>query len=1010
MVVSILGIVSVIGLSFLYMSQVQLRGVSSYMARLQTKYLSEAGINYAKKILEFDSQANELDAQDELWRTTFAGNEVDVDGDGVLESRWFYVKDASGNDIGRYAVLVNDEAAKVNINADEAVIKKFFDGMELDGENITDSILKYRYGQDQKPGVAGADDNFNNLSLENDSLDNDGDGIIDEESEGIDEPQEFNADHPTGDDHPFVVKDELKKMQGITADVFKNISRLITVSSKDSEQGADGSMRQNINYIQADNLINTMLNKGVVSPWRKAANIIDSFDKNLSRTKVYKHYNLLLPQTSQHSGNWVWVVNHYESDIPQSTGTWSWQNLPFSDGEYYCYLYGVDDEPIGDVRIGEKVKTGMQNGDAFIIGDNGKVKIENRELSISIQNNEEFGQTCYFSSVELIPEDTSAGFATLSKEIHGVEAVRINEIMVSPKIEKNTAATQGPGGAWVWQSSLFINADSQSGQQGEGTWVFTGIPNGYYYLKLLGKTGEFVGDVEINSRTQPSMRDGDYFNETETIPVSSNQLVVRIQNNLRDKTCYFKGIVLSQQPDAEFVELVNISNDNIDLSGWALETTGQEAASAFIPQGTTISAYDYLVLCVDRDDTAQGLEANQVSFIDTWGSPKSVQLDFLRTLDKYFDFLKDTPVSGENYLILKDAKGLIVDKVSYTGSQVANYSSLERGDPSEQTDNDGDSEFDGWFSTSDLSGGTPGRANDNLGMKEDEFYDHNIREVIVKNSPAGTILDLMYVPKVYNWERYTADEQKELALEDVSLLVDSLTLSGISLSPKEHNISGWREIYSPQEGFYSNTLQEEGIWKWENLENGDYFLIISGELNESMTVSYKKADGSWQILSQEILPNDEGLAFCGALSIGADKTDGTPNNTLEIKLQNTSQSKTAHFYYIRLDPAQSVYGRININTAPDEVLLSLPNATQQTVSEIKQGRVFGNKSGVYKGVGDIFLSNVFSGDSDRISKLGALSNYITTRSNVFEIIARAQVLEGERVIAQQEIRTIIERE
>ncbi|MDD5291819.1 MAG: type II secretion system protein GspK [Candidatus Omnitrophica bacterium] len=988
------------------MSQTQLRGISSYMGRLQTKYLAEAGINYAKGVLEFDAGANKLDSQDELWRSVFAGSDVDIDDDGTKESKWFNIQDDQGNNIGRYAVLVRDEAAKVNINGDEAIIRKFFDSVGLSGQSITDGILKYRYGSDQKPGVANTDDNSNKASLESDSLDNDGDGIVDEANEGVDEPQEFSIEKPRGDDRPFVVVDELKKIEGITSDNFKDISGFITVSSKDHERDAEGSIRQNINYIKPDNLIKIMLDKGVSSPWQKAVNTIDSLDRNLSRTKVYKHYNLLSSESSQASGSWIWANNHYECDIPGGTGVWTWYNLDFSDGEYYCYIYGIEDDPIGDVKILGKTQSSMQNGDAFVMNENRKVTVAGGVFSISIENNEDFGQTCYFSSIELVPEEVSESTALLSKEVHGVEAIRINEIMVSPKIEKNTVATQGPGGAWVWQSSMFVNADSQSGQQGEGRWIFTGIPNGYYYLRVSGQTGEFVGDVEINGRTQSSMRDGDYFTESETVYASSNQLVVTIQNNLRDKTCYFKGIILSQQPDAEYIELLNISNNSFNLSGWAVETTGQEAAIAFIPQGTTISPYDYLVLCVDKDDTANGLSSNHIAFVDTWGVQKSVQLDFLRTLDRDFDFLKDVPVEGENFIVLRNEKGLIVDAAEYLSSQVSNYSSLERGDPTEQTDSNRNSEFDGWFATSDLSGGTPGRVNDNLGMQEDEFYDHDIHEVIVRNAPITVLSDLMYVPKTYNWERYTDSEEREEVLKDLSLITDSLTLSGILFSPKEHNVSGWIEISGVSKGFYSDTPKEEGVWKWEDLENGDYFLTISGEFNEALTVSYKKADGSWQVLSQGILPNEEGLAFCGVINIGSDKPNGTEDNVLEIKLQNESQSEIAHFYSLRLDPGQNVYGRININTAPQEVLLSLPNVTQQSASDIIKGRPFGNKDGIYKGVGDLFLSNVFGGDT---SQLGALSNYVTVRSNVFEIIARAQVLDADRVIAQQEIKTIIER-
>ncbi|MBL7197946.1 MAG: general secretion pathway protein GspK [Candidatus Omnitrophica bacterium] len=980
------------------------------MARLQTKYLAEAGINYAKAVLKFDKQMNDIDSYDELWRTAFSGNDVDIDSDGLPDSKWFYVEDDAGNQVGRYAVLVEDESAKININVNEvSIVSRFFYNMMGD-DAVAEDIFYYQYGEDEKPGIANTDDNSNNTILERDLLDNDADGIIDEFNEGIDEPQEFNIEEPIGDDRPFVVIDELKKISSISSHNFRDIARFITVSSKDQEVDRQGFRRQNINYLKAENLTKILLDKGISSPWQKSVNIIDSLDKNLCRTTIYKHYNLLEAIGGQVTGSWVWVNGLYECDIPQSKGTWSQQNLPLADGEYYCYVYGKIDEPVGDVEIAGLIQESMYNGEAFIKNENSKVTVENGSFSMSIQNNEEFGRTCYFHHVELVPDEITGGTALLSKEIHGVEPIRINEVMVAPKIEKNVISTVVPGGSWFWQSSLFANADPESGQIGEGTWVITGIPDGYYYLRLFGRAGEFIGDVEVGGRTQQSIRDGDYFTVTETVQVSSNQLIIRIQNNFTERTCYFKGVILSQQPDTEYIELVNISEDTVDLSGWILETTGQEGLSAYIPQGTSIFPYGYLVLCVDKEDGAQGVEANNISFSNTWAVHQAVQLDFFRVLDKDFDFLKDNPVLGENYLVLRDAKGSIVEKIEYSNSQIINYSSLERGDPSQQSDSNGDGEFDGWFSTLDLSGGTPGRVNDNNGMKIDEFYNHDIREVLVRNYPASNIFDFIYVPKVYSWQRYTVGELEGLSLADISLIVDSLTSSGVSLSPKDHNLTGWTEIHGGQEGFYSATLEEEGVWQWQNIRNGSYFLAISGEFKEAIIVSYKKADESWQILAQEIIPNEEGLAYCGIINIGEDRPYGTPNNILEIKLENASDSAITHFYYLRLDPLQNVYGRININTAPKEVLLALPNIGESDALKIIEKRPFGNKDGIYKGIGDLFFIDIFRNDPDKYNKLGILSNYITVRSNIFCITARAQVLDQDRVIATQEIKTIIERE
>lgn len=1015
LVLTVLSVVSVIGFTFLYMTQVQLRGVSSYIARLKCKYLAEAGINHAREIIKFDKETTALDSYDELWSTAFQGSDIDLDNDGSSESRWFYVNDDEGNEIGRYAVLVKDESGKVNVNSAgrynesgsiegyntfEISLKKLFENLNLGGQSLADSIIDYRYGNDGKPGIAGKDDNNNNSSLESDLADNDADGIVDEANEGIDEPYEFNIDNPVGDDQPFAVIEELKNIDEISSDTLEDINEFITVSSRDREVDNNGALRQNINYIKPDNLVKIMLDKGIVDCWQKAANIVDSLDTNQSRTAVYKHYNKLEAITGQATGDWDWVGNHFECGISGGRGIWTWMDLPYSDGEYSCFIYGLAGEFVGDVEIAGVTQKNMNSGEAFLMSETGKVTVQNGRLSLSIENNEEFGRTCYFKYAELMPE---SGSALLYKEFNGVEAVRINEIMVEPNFRINAPTSSGAGGFWVWQGSYFVNSHPDSGEEGEGSWIFQDIPNGYYYLKLLGKDGEFIGDVEINGTMQTSVRNGDNFTVVNTVRVSSNQLVVRIRNNLQDKTCYFRGIVLSQQPDAEYVELVNISSSAIDLSGWILETTGQEGVTAFVPQGTSIAAYDYLVLCVDNDDLAQGIHSNNISFKDTWAMQNAVQLDFFKVLDRDFDFLKDSPVEDENYLILKDAKGKIVDKVEYLDAQVVNYSALERGDPTDQSDSNLNSEFDGWYAAGDLSGGTPGKANNNGGTKKDEFVDHEIQEVGVRDYPITNMLDLNQVSNSSNWSK--------LGAYDISRILDSLTVSGAILYPMGNNVSGWTEIYGEREGFYSGTLGEGGVWQWQNLNNSDYFLTISGESDEAITVSYKKADDSWQILAQDIIPNEEGLVYCGAISIGGDNPIATQDNTLEIKLNNASITKIAHFYFLRLDPHNSIYGRININTAPKEVLLSLPNIDDQAASIIINNRPFGNKDGIYKGIGDLFLlSDIFKNDPERFNKTKSFSNLITVRSDVFGITARAQVLELGKVIATQEIKTIIERQ
>ncbi len=65
--------------------------------------------------------------------------------------------------------------------------------------NMARAICLYRYGDDGRPGKAGIDDDNDSVSLYEDGLDNDGDGMVDEAGEGTDEPDEFNPFDPDGD-------------------------------------------------------------------------------------------------------------------------------------------------------------------------------------------------------------------------------------------------------------------------------------------------------------------------------------------------------------------------------------------------------------------------------------------------------------------------------------------------------------------------------------------------------------------------------------------------------------------------------------------------------------------------------------------------------------------------------------------------------------------------------------------------------------------------------------------
>ncbi len=168
------------------------------------------------------------------------------------DSRWIYINDGT-RDVGRYAIRITDEPSKADINAfgnlhntDMGTLNQSNQGWtasevslrtilrEIDAlykadlgitpsevkEDYGKDIVEYRYGNDKQPGAAGDDDNDSAI-LENDNIDNDGDGEIDESGEGRNEPDEFNlggfwsTNNPAsnsfyGDDRPFLSTSQLQ--------------------------------------------------------------------------------------------------------------------------------------------------------------------------------------------------------------------------------------------------------------------------------------------------------------------------------------------------------------------------------------------------------------------------------------------------------------------------------------------------------------------------------------------------------------------------------------------------------------------------------------------------------------------------------------------------------------------------------------------------------------------------------------------------------------------------------
>ncbi|MBU0650796.1 hypothetical protein KKC59_02685, partial [bacterium] len=311
--ISVISLLLILGLGFIVRIRLESKSVGSFINNLKAQYIAESGVNHAKRELIFDkfgndniADYNDVDERgkrigdecydwlgDEFYKF-FSGNDADVNEDGINDSRWFVLEDSSGRNIGRYAVLIEDELSKININiasvysADgvspyEISLKKFFELLEIsDPNNTASAILDYRYGDDQSAGRKDFDDDYDNNMLSSDFKDNDADGFVDELLEGVDELDENLYLMSKGDDRIYEHINQIKlacpSMQ--EAD-FHKIKDFLTVSSFYNNVDSNGKDRVDINTTNdVYGLYNLFRSKGINSAGKKVVNLIDYRDKN----------------------------------------------------------------------------------------------------------------------------------------------------------------------------------------------------------------------------------------------------------------------------------------------------------------------------------------------------------------------------------------------------------------------------------------------------------------------------------------------------------------------------------------------------------------------------------------------------------------------------------------------------------------------------------------------------------------------------------------------------------
>jgi len=414
-VLAILVVLTILAASFSAMMNLELKQSNEHQNSTQLDMLSKAGFEHAKTLLWTDKSLAEAQNSVSTIVQNFQNNSAKKNNSKPSFSKWFYVKNEAGITCGRYRIKIEDEAAKVNIN--RARLPKNSKGTGWDtGEinlpqalglppEIAKNVIKYRYGPNMLPGGRG-DDDQNNVVLMADGIDNNANGVIDEEDEGLNDPGEYKADQLMGDDRKFSTINEVasillntkKKLSFFQkSKIRKEIPLRATIYSTD-EPGSptlQNKIPADINSITARECRKLIVKANANSPFegnsakrtQLATNIIDYRDENHVLSTLNSTYGVEAICFNEILAN----DESYSVDPSYAFAPWLnsdkdyWKdNCGSSDGERMFYLVdllynAVPDDPQHSYSIEPRKAWRVRNTG----GDLGQFKILNNKIKLT---------------------------------------------------------------------------------------------------------------------------------------------------------------------------------------------------------------------------------------------------------------------------------------------------------------------------------------------------------------------------------------------------------------------------------------------------------------------------------------------------------------------------------------------------------------------------------------------------------------------------------------------------
>ena len=354
-VLTVLTVLSILSATFATFIGLESQSGAISVGQTQSDMLAQSALQHAYGLLREDYfSSSGYDDYSEPWSMTFKPKKgetaVDMDGthgDRTHMARWIYVRDANDAIIGRYAVMVEDELSKINVNTASALSRKdqnegfgTFEVM-LTGDNgkiglpispeAAKNILSYRYGRDQKPGQANVDDNLNASQYASDEIDNNANQSTDEYNEGVDEQQEYDPDHLVWDDKAFLNMREVISVispnkQNLSRSAEDAIKHYATITSRSQEsyfdENAGKVFRQlNINNADMKQLRRVLRNANLEYNFENSStalrelvvNMADYTDENHVLSTIESTYGIeavCFNEIMAHDGSWIVETDH----------------------------------------------------------------------------------------------------------------------------------------------------------------------------------------------------------------------------------------------------------------------------------------------------------------------------------------------------------------------------------------------------------------------------------------------------------------------------------------------------------------------------------------------------------------------------------------------------------------------------------------------------------------------------------------------------------------------------